>query len=315
MEYKTFDFESKSFREDDEYYYFEGYLSTFGNVDHGNDIIQRGAFTESLKTHNPSLFWSHNQDQPLGIFEKAIEDDHGLLVFGKMPKTDTFVKDRIVPQMKIGSIKSMSVGFSIEDEKDTEYSKGIRTIKKLKLWEGSLVTIPMNDKATVKSIMPDLPVAQRKTTWDEASALKRNTEEKAFIQAKGEKLLIADIIDGKLTVIPKALFAAAAKINRTDDEVAKSTVTEYYEKIGLDSPYDKSFRIDDFKDFNERSLERLFCDGVSLSRKNAKTIVSFIKKGLAVDGQEKQCDAEWKNILKTINNLNIGLKHGDTRRD
>ena len=147
-------FEIKEFRKDDKYFYFEGYLSTFDNVDRGGDIIQKGAFIESLKEHDPSLFWAHDSSEPLGIFEKVFEDEIGLYVHGKMPLADKFISERIIPQMEIGSIKSMSIGYSIwnkDGDPGAVWDKDIRYIRRVYLWEGSLVTIPMNPKAQLKS--------------------------------------------------------------------------------------------------------------------------------------------------------------------
>ena len=48
-EYKSFAFELKQFDEDDKFFRFEGFASTFGNTDLVDDIVVRGAFTESLK--------------------------------------------------------------------------------------------------------------------------------------------------------------------------------------------------------------------------------------------------------------------------
>lgn len=152
IEYKTLKFEMKKFEEDEDFFKFEGYLSTW-EKDRGDDVFVKGAFAESLSEHEPSLFWAHKSHEPLGVFDSLKEDAIGLYVHGRMPKADSFVRDRIIPQMKIGSIKSMSVGFSIPDyEKNVDYADGIRFIKKAFLWEGSLVTIPMNAGAVVKEV-------------------------------------------------------------------------------------------------------------------------------------------------------------------
>ena len=47
-ELMTVPFEMKAFKEDEEFFYFEGYLSTFGNEDRGGDVVEVGAFDESL---------------------------------------------------------------------------------------------------------------------------------------------------------------------------------------------------------------------------------------------------------------------------
>lgn len=155
--YLNVKFELKGINEDDtDHFIFEGYASTFDNVDRGDDIVVRGAFVDSLKEMMPKLLWQHDHAEPIGIFTEAFEDEKGLFVRGKMPKSDALVRDRVIPQIKVGSINSMSIGFSIWmdggtveiiDDGNTE----IRKIKKVKLWEVSLVTIPMNPLATINN--------------------------------------------------------------------------------------------------------------------------------------------------------------------
>ncbi|MCK5602292.1 HK97 family phage prohead protease [Candidatus Pacearchaeota archaeon] len=146
--YLNVPFEMKAIEEDEDFFYFEGYASTFGNVDLGDDIVERGAFLKTLKKRTPKLLWQHKMSEPLGVFEEALEDDRGLFVRGKMPKADSFVSGRVIPQMKTGSINSMSIGFSVVvDEFDRD--AGIRRIKEVVLFEASLVTIPMNPQAVV----------------------------------------------------------------------------------------------------------------------------------------------------------------------
>lgn len=150
---KTVPFEIKALKEDEEFFFFEGYASTFGNADYYDDVMVKGAFASSLVKRMPKLLWQHRMDEPVGIYESAMEDDHGLFVKGKMPKADTFVTGRVMPQMKVGSVADMSIGFSIADyDKDIEIKDGIRFISKVELWESSLVTIPANDQANVLAI-------------------------------------------------------------------------------------------------------------------------------------------------------------------
>ena len=43
-----FEIDTKSIIEEDDFFIFEGYASTFGNVDLGDDVIAQGAFTKTL---------------------------------------------------------------------------------------------------------------------------------------------------------------------------------------------------------------------------------------------------------------------------
>jgi HK97 family phage prohead protease len=131
-----------------QFFKFSGYASTFGNIDRVNDVVVRGAFIESLKEMMPILLWQHEWHEPVGVFLKCQEEEKGLYVEAKMPLDDDFVRGRVVPQMKVGSIKSMSIGYSTENYTYDENS-GITYLNKLKLWEVSLVTIPANSQAVI----------------------------------------------------------------------------------------------------------------------------------------------------------------------
>jgi HK97 family phage prohead protease len=147
-EFISVNFECKALpdTEDANFFYFEGYLSTYGNIDRGGDIVMKGAFDESLKELRPELRWQHMSTEVIGIFEEIKSDDKGLWVKGKLPKDDDLVRGRVIPQMKVGSVRSMSIGFyTVEDSWD----ENIRTIKKATLIEGSLVGVPMNASAVV----------------------------------------------------------------------------------------------------------------------------------------------------------------------
>ena len=58
----------------------EGYASTFGNVDLGNDIVERGAFSKSLQDiSRVKILNGHNADQlPIGKPLQLYEDEKGL---------------------------------------------------------------------------------------------------------------------------------------------------------------------------------------------------------------------------------------------
>ena len=148
-EIKSLPFEVKEISEDEEYLTFEGYASTFGNIDLGDDVIVRGAFSQSLSEQNSvPILWQHNMHEPVGISISLIEDEKGLFISAKLPKADQLVSGRVIPQMKAGSIREMSIGFfSLDDE----IKEGIRYINKIRLFEVSLVTKAMNPQAQVTS--------------------------------------------------------------------------------------------------------------------------------------------------------------------
>lgn len=239
--------DKKGVTQTDNGFEFEGYASTFGNVDRHNDVIVQGAFRESLTTRMPSLLWQHNMDMPLGVFTEAREDTKGLFVKARMPLSDTFVRDRVVPQMQIRSINTMSIGFQIPDfERDTEFKDGIQYIKRVNLWEASLVTIPANPQAELKSVTGSLyyPLAPSEHEWhpdDAKDRLKAHSDATLdkgylFTASNGKQLFpYLDVVDGKVMAVPAAIKSIRATLNNPESNLPmtsqeKSAVCDLVEK-------------------------------------------------------------------------------------
>ena len=57
-----------------------GYLSAFGNKDHDEDIMEKGAFSKSINERKSDIFFlnQHNWAQPHGKFNVLKEDNFGL---------------------------------------------------------------------------------------------------------------------------------------------------------------------------------------------------------------------------------------------
>ena len=100
-------------------------------MDRGRDIVLPGAFKNTLAVNGlPKLLWQHNTDEPIGIITEAREDEKGLFVAGKMPKNDSLVSGRVIPQMQIRSVDSMSIGFRtkrFEDDIDNDVRRHERS--------------------------------------------------------------------------------------------------------------------------------------------------------------------------------------------
>jgi len=127
------------------------YASKFGNVDHGKDIVHRGAFAESIAQRVPQkkvkTLWSHFD--LIGHVAHAEEDDFGLLTESKISKTRQ--ADDTLAMIDDGTINEMSFGFDIleSDITHTEENGKIRNLRKLKLWEVSPVMWGMNEETVI----------------------------------------------------------------------------------------------------------------------------------------------------------------------
>lgn len=308
MQKMTVPFQIKAVNEEDpNFFYFEGYASTFGNVDEGGDRVVSGAFTKTLaswaaKSKKLPVLWQHKTDMPLGIFTEMFEDSNGLFVKGCLPKSDTFVSGRVIPQMKTGTISDMSIGYYAID---FDYAEGgrIRNLKQLELCETSLVTMPMNTRANVTSMksiatIKDFPLAPPDFQWSPAEAKTRVDPSEGFlIPASDDReasILLGDVIDGKFHLVFDALQAAAAsvqsgyKIPEGSAEGLKSSIEFYYKRFGKESPFAEKtcLNIENVELLTERELERLLKRGVSFSDSQAKMIVKSMmsarREGLAV---------------------------------
>lgn len=132
---------------------FEGYGSVFGQVDHGMDIVMKGAFMGSLRTrpfNRVKLLYQHDPSQLLGKFNEIREDDRGLFVVGKLNKAVAKAQE-VHALMLDGALDSMSIGYRTKrDEIDRD--AGTRKLIEVDLMEISIVTFPMNEGAMINAV-------------------------------------------------------------------------------------------------------------------------------------------------------------------
>lgn len=133
---------------------FEGYASTFGNVDLGGDVVERGAFTETLKKRAPAdiaLFFNHKSlGVPIGDWVEMRENDRGLVVKGRIDLEDPEGR-RVHNAMAKGRLRGLSIGYRVTPG-GSEMVRGVRRLKSLELHEISVVTSPMNTRAQMSRV-------------------------------------------------------------------------------------------------------------------------------------------------------------------
>ena len=155
LEKKTFDFKVKQVTDDGE---FQGYVSTFGNVDEGGDIVVQGAFTKTLEENKAfPLLWAHDPSKPatvVGSFHGA-EDIHGLLINGNfLPDPDSQnVRMKVKALVDRGVKFGLSIGYkALKFGNDRLNGSVVRRLDELKLYEGSLALFPMNEMALLTEV-------------------------------------------------------------------------------------------------------------------------------------------------------------------
>ena len=149
----------------------KGYASTFvKEPDAYGDIIAPGAFAESLKRWEAlneqgkyiPLLYGHNMDDPdynIGRVTLAKEDEYGLYVEAEFDAENE--KAQYVRKLvQEGRLYQFSFAFSILDQGDAELEDGtlVNELRKLDIYEVSLVQIPANQTAVVTEVKSDLPV-------------------------------------------------------------------------------------------------------------------------------------------------------------
>jgi len=346
MKLQTFNaqLDTKNFKspsDDDDVYTLSGYASVFGNTDLDGDIIEKGAFAESLKNRQPLLLVNHNMsDLPVGSVVECAEDQKGLYFEAKMPKDDALVRDRLAPQLRNNSIKGVSIGFRTTDSEPIKGGRG-RRIKSAELWEISIVNVPANPLAGVSrmksaTISELLPVSDKKSgAWDQAAALERvkahtdcgSTPSEAFAKAflfvdqtalddwASYKFLIADVEGGCLKAQSTALFNASALIvghreggDLNDDmkSAIRPVLDAYYAEMDLKSPFAGMSSLEyDSLDASAREVRLRAC---GLTPGLAKSLSGHREGGRTRREGGSELHQDVKSLMDEVRQLTKGLK-------
>lgn len=325
-----------------------GYIATW-DVDRGADRFVKGAFLESLEEHrakNRPIRLKDHHGRTVGGFPIAQvrEDDRGLFGVGEI-NLDVQQGREAFALAKQGVLSDFSIGYSVIQD---NLEGNIRVISKAVVWEGSIVDEPMNPHANiveVKSVVPfqDLPLADREREWDSDAAVARIREftesEDAPTEAYRDaflwydrdnaetfgayKLPVADVVNGRLVAVPRAVFAAAAAmqgarggvdIPEQDVPGVIGHIERYYAKMDMPSPFEESeksyYVSDDVKEWTQRDLEKALRKSGIFSKSAAKIIA-----GKAGDIKEFTTEIspayngdELKALLDGINALSRNLQ-------
>tara|TARA_R110000868_G_scaffold364094_1_gene626889 strand:+ start:331 stop:1038 length:708 start_codon:yes stop_codon:yes gene_type:complete len=138
----------------------EGYASTW-DLDRGGDIIVQGAFTDTLNQLSASgrtirMLAGHDYEDLIGGFPvtECKQDNNGLFVRGEV-NLEVQKGRECYALAKQGVLCDMSIGFNLPmDSCEFKEVDGeiVRFIKKLNLWEISLVPEPMNQRAQITAV-------------------------------------------------------------------------------------------------------------------------------------------------------------------
>lgn len=154
IEYKNVAFEATEIKANTETgrLNVKGYASVFGNEDSYGDIVEAGAFVESLAVEGKRVQFCYNHDMSkvCGVFNELREDAKGLYVDVDILPTSVGRDLKIL--MESGAIKEFSICYRTKEFRDEmQNERTIRHLTKLKLIEVSAVSRAANAEATLIS--------------------------------------------------------------------------------------------------------------------------------------------------------------------
>lgn len=131
---------------------FTGYGSVFGELDSYRDIVVKGAFKDSIADYEARgalvpMLWQHRTGEPIGVYTKMEEDDHGLYIEGEI-NLDVQRGRECLSLMKQKALSGLSIGYDTVSFED-DGKRMVRYLKQLNLWEISPVTFPAGPSARV----------------------------------------------------------------------------------------------------------------------------------------------------------------------
>ena len=146
-----------------------GYFSTYDRIpDSYGDIVAPGAFAETIKKREESghpfpLCWNHDLDQIIGKIDKIEDTEKGPLMTASFFDTPLAQEKREI--IKSGVVYQFSFAYDVLDAGPVVLDEGVkaRELRKLDLFEVSIVPIPANPRAE----MTDVKSGRRNSKADE----------------------------------------------------------------------------------------------------------------------------------------------------
>lgn len=175
-------FEIKSAIEENGEMRIEGYPAIFNIPDEPDwrvsDILVKGCFKKTLEERKSKvkLCFNHDLYNLIGRIVTLEEDDKGLHIVAYISSAEENLQKKI----KEGVYTEMSFGYETIQAEFTEDQDGntIRTVKEVKLWEVSVVSMPKHPLATFSEAKSAERTKTIEDEFDRLISIERNEEKK-----------------------------------------------------------------------------------------------------------------------------------------
>ena len=160
-----------------------GYFSTYDREpDSYGDVIAPGAFTDTIKAREESghpfpLCWNHDLDQIIGKVDNIEDTEKGPLMTASFFDTPLAQEKREI--VKSGVVYQFSFAYDVLEAGPVELEDGTKAneLRKLDLFEVSIVPIPANQNAVMTEIKSEEP--ETKDGEPEEKSGRRNSKKDA----------------------------------------------------------------------------------------------------------------------------------------
>ncbi len=220
--------EIKTIKEDNEEFAIIDCIDSFyNNIDLGGDRVLPGFFTKDLQergNERPALVMHKSWEIPYGL-NVHFDSPEGLRSIVKMPLSDRRVREELLPQLKVGSIKGKSIGYETITSKYNEIDR-CRDLIEGKLYETSFVTFPMNPKCVVLSIRKSLDSISKNEYKSQGGYSKKQILEIANMLELEDKIVPAfkdySLMDEKIAWDKEKAITQIKEHTDSEDEPSKS---------------------------------------------------------------------------------------------
>ena len=256
---------------------FTGHASVFGVVDLDNDVVEPGAFAESIATGTAAagvlIFGQHDdRKEPLGRSMELREDATGLFVKGQI--SDTAMGRDYRQLIKDGVLDQMSIGY-VAQEYDVD-TNNVRHLRKVDLLEISIVNYPANTEAKIESYKGGH--TQMKTAKEQTPATKEVKEETG---AEGQAVTMTE--EQLAQLLEQAAESGATKALKAAADAADDETK--------DDPADDETKNDDGKDDEAKAAAPAFQKCMMRANKDYDIAASIARKEYGDGFLERQIKA------------------------